>query len=107
MTCACRDLHDWALDERQRLVCPIRVCEAAVSGMPRRRDYRHVRRIAEDVDLWRPYVVAMTIGICSHPAQAAWTAEEIEAEIARDVRIRAINRALAESDALRANRARK
>ena len=107
MTCACRDLHDWALDERQRLVCPIRVCEAAVTGMPRRQDYRHARRIAEDVDLWRPYVVAMVIGICSHPAQTTWTATEIEEEIARDVRIRAIDRVIVESDALRAHKARK
>ena len=88
-------------------MCPIRVCEAAAAGMPRRRDYRHARCIAEDVNLWRPYVVAMVIGICSHPAQATWTAAEVEEEIARDVRIRAINRVITESDALRASRARK
>lgn len=73
-------------------------------GRHPQRDYRHARRIAEDVGLWRPYVVAMVIGVCSHPAQATWTAAEVEEAIARDVRIRAIDRVITESDALRANR---
>ena len=96
--CACRDLHDWAEDDRQRAVCPIRVCETAVSGMPRRHDYRHARRIAEDVDLWRPFVVALVIGICAHPKQATWTTTEIEEAIASRIRVKAIDQILANAD---------
>jgi len=94
VSCACRDLHAWAEDDRQRGVCPIRVCETAVSGMPRRRDYRHARHIAEDADLWRPFVIALAIGICAHPAQAAWTTVEIEEAIASRIRVKAIDQIL-------------
>lgn len=107
VSCACRDLHTWAEDDRQRGVCPIRVCETAVSGMPRRRDYRHARRVAEDVDLWRPFVIALAIGICAHPAQAAWTTAEIEEAIASRIRVKAIDQILTDATRQPRRRARR
>jgi hypothetical protein len=107
VSCTCRDLHAWAEDDRQRAVCPIRVCETAVSGMPRRRDYRHARHIAEDADLWRPFVIALAIGICAHPAQAAWTTVEIEEAIASRIRVKAIDQILTDATRQPRRRARR
>ena len=93
----CHDLHDWAENSRQAAVCPVRVAELAAARCPRHRDFRHVRRIAEDATLWRPFVITMAIGICSHPAQDTWTTAEIEQAIAGDIYLRAIDQILGET----------
>lgn len=92
----CADCHDWAADERQAAVCPARVVDRAAAGIRRAHDRRHILRIAEDVTLWRPYVIALVQGICAHPKQAAWTTEEVEEAIAGRIRVRAYDAVLSE-----------
>lgn len=103
---ACRDRHVWAGDDaRARAVCPRRVCELAEAGLPRGRDFRHVRELACDVDLWRPWIVAVVVGVSAHPAQAAWTVDEITTEVARMLRVEALTRTIAESERAKQDRA--
>lgn len=93
----CADLHEWAAgDDRQAAVCPARVVDRAAASIRPTHNRRHIRRIAEDVTLWRPYVIAMVQGICTHPAQATWTTDEIEEAIASRIRVKAYDSVLAE-----------
>lgn len=102
----CRDRHVWAGDDaRARSICPRRVCQIAESGLPRGRDYRHVRTYACDVDLWRPWIITRIVGISAHPAQAAWSADEIITEIVCDLRMRSIAQAIADSESAKTSRA--
>ena len=95
--CQCRNSnHPWAADDRQRAHCPARIVRKALTALPRHRDFRHVRRDLADLDLWHPLIVNLVVGACSHPAQAAWTVDDLENAIAARLRVVCIDAHLRE-----------
>lgn len=59
--------------------------------LPRNRAFTRVRWDLADRDLWHPLVVNLIIGACSHPAQAAWTTDELEDAIAARIKYHCID----------------